>query len=36
MVDKIANGKSKRTNNIDYSKMINDERDVIEKDSEYV
>ena len=36
MVDKIANGKSKRTNNIDYSKMINDERDVIEKESEYV
>ncbi len=29
-VDKIANGKSKRQNGIDYSKMINDERDTIE------
>ena len=35
-VDKISNGKSKRTNNIDYSKMINDERDVIERYNEYV
>ena len=29
-VDKIANSKSKRTNNIDYSKVLNDDRDVIE------
>ena len=29
-VDKIANGKSKRHNGIDYSKMINDERDTVE------
>lgn len=29
-VDKIANSKSKRKNTIDYSKAINDERDVIE------
>jgi len=29
-VDKIANSKSKRTDNIDYSKVINDETDVIE------
>lgn len=29
-VDKISNSKSKRQNGIDYSKMINDERDVVE------
>ena len=29
-VDKVSNSKSKRNNNIDYSKVINDERDVIE------
>ena len=29
-VDKISNGKSKRKNTIDYSKVLNDERDVIE------
>lgn len=32
-VDKISNSKIKRSNNIDYSKIINDERDVIEKDN---
>ena len=31
-VDKIANGKIKRTNGIDYSNIVNDERDVIEGD----
>lgn len=30
IVDKIANSKIKRKNTIDYSKIINDERDVIE------
>ncbi len=30
LVDKVSNSKSKRKNNIDYSKIINDERDVIE------
>lgn len=29
-VDKIANSKSKRRNRIDYSLVLNDERDVIE------
>ena len=29
-VDKVANGKSKRVNNIDYSKVLNDDRDAIE------
>ena len=29
-VDKVSNSKIKRKNNIDYSKVINDERDVIE------
>lgn len=29
-VDKISNSKSKRKNTIDYSKVLNDERDVIE------
>ena len=29
-VDKISNGKSKRKNTIDYSKVLNDERDAIE------
>lgn len=29
-VDKISNSKIKRKNNIDYSKVINDERDIIE------
>lgn len=29
-VDKIANSKSKRKNGIDYSKLVNDERDVYE------
>ena len=32
IVDKISNSKIKRKNNIDYSKAINDERDVIEMD----
>lgn len=30
-VDKISNSKIKRTNGIDYSKVLNDERDVIEE-----
>ena len=30
IVDKIANSKVKRKHTIDYSKIINDERDVIE------
>lgn len=30
LVDKVSNSKSKRKNGIDYSKAINDERDVIE------
>ena len=34
IVDKIANSKIKRKNNIDYSKVINDERDVIEMEDE--
>ena len=29
-VDKVANGKSKRKNGIDYSKVLNDDRDMIE------
>lgn len=29
-VDKISNGKSKRTNGIDYSKVINDDRNIYE------
>ena len=29
-VDKISNSKVKRKNNIDYSKVINDERNIIE------
>lgn len=33
-VDKVANSKIKRKNNIDYSKVVNDERDVIEMDGE--
>jgi len=33
-VDKVSNSKIKRSNNIDYSKVINDERDVIEMDGE--
>lgn len=32
IVDKIANSKSKRKNTIDYSKLLNDERDVQEKE----
>lgn len=32
LVDKIANSKVKRKNNIDYSKIVNDERDVIEEE----
>jgi len=31
-VDKVANSKSKRKNTIDYSKALNDERDVCEKE----
>ena len=31
-VDKIANGKSKRKDGIDYSKVLNDTRDVIKKE----
>ena len=31
-VDKVANGKSKRKDGIDYSKVLNDTRDVIEKE----
>ena len=31
IVDKVANSKIKRSNNIDYSKVINDERNVIEE-----
>jgi len=31
-VDKVANSKSKRKNTIDYSKLLNDERDVQEKE----
>ncbi len=31
-VDKVANSKIKRKNNIDYSKIINDERNVIDKE----
>lgn len=31
-VDKVANSKSKRRNTIDYSKALNDERDVCEKE----
>ena len=31
-VDKVANSKSKRKNSIDYSKVINNENDVIERD----
>lgn len=34
MVDKVANSKIKRKNNIDYSNVINDERNVIEKDGD--
>ena len=30
IVDKIANSKIKRKNNIDYSKIVNDERDVLD------
>lgn len=30
-VDKVSNSKIKRTNGIDYSKILNDERDVIEE-----
>jgi hypothetical protein len=30
IVDKVANSKVKRKNNIDYSLIVNDERDVIE------
>ena len=30
IVDKIANSKIKRKNNIDYSKVVNDERDVLD------
>lgn len=33
-VDKVANSKSKRNNGIDYSKMVNDERDVYEMEVE--
>lgn len=31
-VDKVANSKSKRKNTIDYSKALNDERDICEKE----
>lgn len=31
-VDKVSNSKSKRTNSIDYSKVLNDERFVVEAD----
>ena len=34
MVDKIANSKIKRKNSIDYSKVVNDERNVIEMDGD--
>ena len=34
IVDKISNSKIKRKNSIDYSKAINDERDVIEMDGD--
>lgn len=33
-VDKISNSKSKRKNTIDYSKILNDERNVIEMEEE--
>ena len=32
IVDKVANSKTKRKNSIDYSKVLNDERDVLEKE----
>lgn len=34
LVDKISNSKIKRKNSIDYSKVINDERDVIEMEND--
>lgn len=34
LVDKISNSKVKRKNSIDYSKVINDERDVIEMEDD--
>ena len=34
IVDKVANSKIKRKNNIDYSKLVNDERDVIDREIE--
>lgn len=32
LVDKVANSKIKRKNNIDYSKILDDERDVVEEE----
>lgn len=32
VIDKVSNSKSKRTNGIDYSKVINDERNVFEEE----
>lgn len=34
IVDKVANSKIKRSNNIDYSKIVNDERNVIDESEE--
>lgn len=34
VVDKVANSKIKRSNNIDYSKVVNDERNVVVEESE--